>query len=137
MKYFHAVFPPFNVERQLHINALELLSVLVGLRLWAPLSQGQGVQIYCDNQTSVQVLNSGRSKDEYLCVCLRDIAFICAVNRLELRALHIEGASNRLSDFLSRSHLQSDNLARFLLEVGQSMQFTSAADSVFHLTDAW
>lgn len=37
---FHEKFPPFILEKQLHINALELLTVVVALKLWGKLLRG-------------------------------------------------------------------------------------------------
>ena len=35
-KYFHKQFPQFILDKNLHINALELLAIMVCLKLWGP-----------------------------------------------------------------------------------------------------
>ena len=38
-EYFHAVFPPFIQDLQLHTNALELLTIVVALTIWGTSSR--------------------------------------------------------------------------------------------------
>ncbi|CAC5366108.1 unnamed protein product [Mytilus coruscus] len=99
-QFFHCVFPDFIVQQNLHINALELLSVIVCLKLWG--QKGRKICIQCDNMVSVQVINQGKSRSRFLQACLREICFICAIKECELRAIHIDGIDNRLPDMLSR-----------------------------------
>ncbi|CAC5387140.1 unnamed protein product [Mytilus coruscus] len=99
-QFFHCVFPDFIVQQNLHINALELLSVIVCLKLWG--QKGRKIYIQCDNMVSVQVINQGKSRSRFLQACLREICFICAIKECELRAIHIDGIDNRLPDMLSR-----------------------------------
>ncbi|CAC5422083.1 unnamed protein product [Mytilus coruscus] len=99
-QFFLCVFPDFIVQQNLHINALELLSVIVCLKLWG--QKGRKICIQCDNMVSVQVINQGKSRSRFLQACLREICFICAIKECELRAIHIDGIDNRLPDMLSR-----------------------------------
>ena len=99
-QYFHCAFPSFIIEQNLHINSLELLTVIVCLKVWV--RKGKKICIYCDNAFSVQVINHGRSRSRFLQACLREIAFICAINECEIKAIHLNGKDNRVSDLLSR-----------------------------------
>lgn len=101
-KYFHTTFPSFILRQNLHINALELLTVVICLKLWGTEFQGLRIKIHCDNEASVTVLNTGRSRDPFLQACLREISFLAAKFRFELKAVHLPGALNRLPDLLSR-----------------------------------
>ena len=65
-EFFHAEFPEFIQRQCLHINALEMLSLIIALKLWAPRFRGKRLMILCDNNTSVQVLNRGVTKDSFL-----------------------------------------------------------------------
>ena len=40
-EYFKAVFPPFIQDLQLHINALELLTIVIPLRIWGHKFKGK------------------------------------------------------------------------------------------------
>ena len=61
--------------KQLHINALELVTVLVALLLWAPQFRGRHMTLLCDNMTSVLVLNKGITGDSFRADCLWGITF--------------------------------------------------------------
>ena len=50
-------FPQFIKDMQLHINALELLTIMVMLKLWGRNWRGKRVMLSCDNYTSVLVLS--------------------------------------------------------------------------------
>lgn len=63
--------------------------------------------IFCDNEASVQVLNTGHSRDSFMQKCLREICYVASVFQFHVRARHIEGVSNRLADCLS--HWDLDN----------------------------
>lgn len=41
--------------------------------------------------------------------CLRELWLTAAIHDFELRAVHLEGQSNRAADLLSRWHLSSSN----------------------------
>jgi hypothetical protein len=103
--YFRSTFPEDVISQQLHINALELLTILVACKLWGKLWKGLRIRVYCDNIASVIVLNSGKARDPYLLDCLREISFLAAVNQFEIKGVHIAGSENRIPDILSRWHL--------------------------------
>ncbi|KAI8503309.1 hypothetical protein Bbelb_191300 [Branchiostoma belcheri] len=101
-EYFHATFPPSVLASNPCINSLELLSILVCARLWGKHWAGSRIVVMCDNEASVTVLNSGRSRSPFLQTCLRNLWLCAAVGQFELRAIHIPGLENRLADHLSR-----------------------------------
>ena len=101
-QFFHALFPEAIVALRLHINELELLTLAVALKVWAPLLRGKRVKLHCDNQVSVEVLTHGRSKNKFLLACLREVMWVTACFEFEICAVHIPGVENRLPDCLSR-----------------------------------
>ena len=111
-QYFHSQFPDFIIVRSLCINSLELLAIVVACKLWGATWRGMRIRVLCDNMTSVQVLNSGASRDEFLQECLREICFLAALHEFEIRAQHIAGVDNRVADLCSRLHL-SDHKQMF------------------------
>ncbi|CAG2233744.1 unnamed protein product [Mytilus edulis] len=113
---FHVEFPDAIVNEQLHINALEMLTVVVCLKLWGTKLRGKRIIIKCDNQVTVTVINTGKSRNQFLQSCLREICFVAAINEFELRAVHIAGVDNRLADMLSRWHLHSNYAKTFFEE---------------------
>ena len=101
-EYFHSSYPEFILKQDLPIHQLELLAVLVGVRLWGKRYAGQKVQIYCDNESAVTVINSSRTKDKFMATCLRELWLNVCCHEFELRAVHLPGEENRLADWLSR-----------------------------------
>ena len=60
---FHTTFPKFILDMKLHINALELITIVVAVKLWGKLLQGKKIVINTDSSVSCQALNSGFSRD--------------------------------------------------------------------------
>ena len=136
-EYFHTKFPDCILDSKLDINSLELLTILVALRVWGQALRGKRIQLLCDNNTSVIVLNSGRTRDSFLSGCLREIIFIAASCELEIHAVHISGVSNRRADLLSRCHLNGDHLKSFLSLMEVAMFDTFVPHSYFDLSSSW
>ena len=100
--YFHTPFPRVITVQNLPIHCLELLAVLVGVRCWGYLCQGLKLQIYCDNESAVSVINSGRTQDPFMGTCIRELWLEVSRHNFQLRAVHLPGVENRVADFLSR-----------------------------------
>jgi hypothetical protein len=113
--FFHTIFPEFILDAKLHINCLELLSIIVCLNIWALYFRGNRIRIVCDNKTSVTVINTGKSRNSFLQNCLRELCFIAAMREFEVRAVYLAGSENRIADFLSRWHLSNKFKKSFIL----------------------
>jgi hypothetical protein len=74
----------------------------VGVRIWGSYCQGAKVQIYCDNESVVHVINSSKTKDPFMATCLRELWLGVAEFGFQLRAIHLPGEENRVPDWLSR-----------------------------------
>ena len=99
---FHTTFPNTILRQELPIHKLEFLAVLIGARIWGHLFRGLKIRIYCDNQSVVDVINSSKTKDEFMATCLRELWLVVCTNEFELRAVHLPGDENRIADWLSR-----------------------------------
>jgi hypothetical protein len=106
-QYFHSNFPSFITDDHLHINCLQLWVVIVAVQIWGKKLKGKKLFIFCDNEDSVTVVNSGSTKDSFMQNCLRELCFVKATHEFEVRAKHIAGEENRLADYLSRWHIHS------------------------------
>ena len=136
--YFGRPFPSSILSANLHISALELLTVLIAVRLWCKYYTGLRIKIHCDNSASVTVLNSGKTKDPFMLKCVREIAFLCANSNLEIKAVHIPGVDNRLPDLLSRAHTKAKYAIEFdQLNVNLNLQFVDVPDELFIINDSW
>ena len=98
-EYFHSGFPT-DLDAPIHCK--EMLAVLIAVRVWGPRLQGMKVQIYCDNEPAVHVINSGRTKDAFMGSCIRELWLEVSKYSFQLRAVHLPGEENRVPDWLSR-----------------------------------
>ena len=101
-EYFHTSFPKDIKDQELPIHCLEMLAVLLGVRIWGAHLQSLKVQIYCDNDAAVQVINSGKTKDAFMGSCIRELWLEVSKYGFQLRAVHLPGEENRVPDWLSR-----------------------------------
>ena len=101
-EYFHSGFPEVIEKQQLPIHCLEMLTVLVAVRIWGCHLTSLRVQIYCDNEPAVKVINSGKTKDVFMGSCIRELWLEVAKYGFQLRAVHLPGEENRVPDWLSR-----------------------------------
>lgn len=99
-QFFH--FTLGRDHSALDINSLECLALLLCLKKWAEQCRGKKVLVYCDNKTTVAVVNSGAAKSKFLQACLREIHHICALNSAELRSVWLKTSDNSIADALSR-----------------------------------
>ena len=100
--YFFYNFP--NHLQDKHISQLECFNVLVCLRVFASLLNGQTVKIFCDNAASVWALDTGKVRDSFMACVLREVWFVCALNDIHLSISHKPGAELETADLLSRGY---------------------------------
>ncbi len=134
-EFFHFLFPPGLQE--CHINLLELVTVVIAIKIWGCLLKGKKILIRCDNLTTVQVISTGRCRDPQMLVWLRELCYYTAIYECVLKAVHIEGAQNRLPDLLSRWSLGDQYSIRFNLEVGEGWKEVAISEHVFQVQDSW
>jgi len=115
-EFFHREFPEVIVQQLLHINALELLALVVAISLWGNKLNGKKLTVYCDNSATVWVINTGKTRDRVMQVLLRELCFVCATNNLEVFARHIPGVLNRVPDMLSRWAISAELRNKFINE---------------------
>ena len=136
--FFHTEFPHAILNLNLHINALELLTIVVCSKLWGHFWTGKRIIFNCDNEVSVMVINSGKARDLFLQKCLREICFIGGKFDFQLRAQHIPGVSNRIPDLLSRWHLNAQYRYEFdRVTSGSGWQELMVEDSLFQFSHDW
>ena len=135
---FHASFPQKIQAQNLHVNALELLTISVAVKLWGKHWAGKKILVYCDNLASVWVLNSGKSVDPFLLACLREIAYWAALCEFEIRSVHIAGVDNRLPDLLSRWDLDHKYRRQFWDETrSDPLQNVVVPADIFNFQHNW
>ena len=75
----------------LHITQLEMLNIVVALKVWSNLWQNKKIKIKCDNLAVVEVLDSGKTRDQFLALCARNVWLISAMCNIQLVFSHIPG----------------------------------------------
>ena len=75
-----------------HINELETLCLVVALKQWAQYCRNKRIVIY--SMVTVEVVNSGKARKNFLQECLRKIVFTLSINRAELKVIHVPGKEN-------------------------------------------
>jgi hypothetical protein len=96
--------------------------------MWGTKFKGKRILIKCDNQVTVYVINTGKSRNSCLQCCLREICFLAAVHEFEIRAVHIAGIDNCLADMLQSNKNVLHCVIKFLFAP------TAKADNVEFFT---
>ena len=92
-----------RLDRQLHINCLELKVVVLALRHWVSVLRGHQVLIHMDNTTVVSYINKqGGTHSLALLRLVVDLFMWLQAQDIVLRASHIPGCLNVIADRLSR-----------------------------------
>lgn len=137
-KYFHTLFPLSYTKQKYHINILEMISIIICTKLWGEFFRGKRIKVYCDNMSVCQVINSGKARCEILQNCLRELAFIAAVNEFEIRAVHLDSKSNRIADLLSRWSLDQSNQEKFFdMTKAYEIMECVVSDDIFNFLNMW
>ena len=103
--YFHVELRPDFVLTLEHIISKELFAVLLTCVLWKEYFARKRLVFNSDNITVVSEINHGHSKNKQRQHILREIWFISSYYHFELKARHVPGEANFMSDHLSRWHL--------------------------------
>ena len=112
--------------------------MIICLKLWGCNFKGKRIQMFCDNQSICQVVNSGKARDEILQDCLREIAFLAAVHEFQIKMVHLESKANRISDCLSRWDIDYSHRVEFFAAT-QSYDLVEChvPTSFFDLIHSW
>ena len=76
--------------------------------------------MFCDNKAVVQVVESGKGKDNFLAACIRNVWLLSATFEKELSIEHIACKHNIIADFLSRLHFSSHSNQSMLAHLKQN-----------------
>ena len=78
-----------------NIAHLEMLNVVVALKVWGQQWANKCVRLYCDNQAVVEVLSSGKARDQILAMCTRNVWLLTATYNIDLLVSHIQGTKKQ------------------------------------------
>ena len=102
---FHTTFPDWIKQRKdIHINELELLAVIIAVKKWANAIKNRNILAYCDNSVTIDVINKGAATNRFSQECLRELCYVLAKANAVVKLVYITTKDNFLSDNLSRWH---------------------------------
>ena len=137
-RYFYCRIPEsMSMEKGFHIAHYEMMAILVGLKLWKSQIFGKKFSISCDNQSVVDILTAGRSRDEKLQQMLREITYLLAINQAELVPKFLPGRLNKIPDLLSRWYISEKSKKEFLDIKEDDWIQEEISDTLFNLSCAW
>ena len=93
--YATPIFGIYGIE--LKIVHLEMLTLLIVLKLWAH----SVARFFSDNLAVVEVVRTGKTRDNMLSLWLRNIWLITATHDIDLHIEHIQDRYNKVADLLS------------------------------------
>lgn len=116
-------YPDYISSCKFSISALECFNLLLAVRLWAKDWKDKNLIIWCDNQATVNCINSGRASDPLMRACIREFWFHCVANNLSISVMYIPGVDNEQADLMSRLHLKDnfkERLKAFTQKTGKN-----------------
>ena len=84
----------------------ELYTIVIACHLWGHCWRHKRVLFYCDNESVVQIVNSGASREDIIMDLVRELFLVAAKNDFRIYASHVAGKKNLIADSLSRFNLQ-------------------------------
>lgn len=138
-QYFAVSFPTFIADNQcVSINELETLSLLIGVRLWGSHCTGKRLLVYCDNQATVAIVNTGRANNKFAQDCLRELHCWAAVYDFQVRAKFLASEDNRMADITSRMNRDTVKRHEFdILTKYLGVSERQVDDSLFQFANNW
>ena len=135
---FCAKFPEWlKQDNDVHINELELLTFIIAIKKWGESMQNRNILAFCDNQVSVDVVNSGAASNRFSQACLREICFLMAKLNAVLKLVHLKGQDNRICDSLSRWGETGQEERFYKLTEGIHVEFVKINDTDFEFSNGW
>ena len=135
---FTTEFPNWLKNRSdVHINELELITVIIALKIWGDRVKNRNILAYCDNAVSVEVVNAGRVNNHFLQACLCEICFLTARNNAVIKLVHISSETNRISDCLSRWNDEQKREEFWPIMGRKEVRFINIPQKLFRFTHDW
>ena len=82
----------------------------------------------CDNQVTVQAMNSGTSRNSVIQACLHEMHKVTGWHSIQVKLEYLESSQNRILDALSRFHLNE----RFRTVFKQEVSSVSLEEYIVH-----
>ena len=117
----------------LQIVHLEMLNIVLALRTWGSYWCHSAISIHCDNFGVVCVVKTGKTKDPFLALCIRNIWLLTAHHDIDLQIHHIPGSYNIIADALSRIYSNTPVNYNILRELEDNYMWEHIPSTYFDL----
>lgn len=97
-KWFQGYFPEEILNEQTSMAFFELYPIVMSCILWGHMWSRHQILFYCDNSTTVKIINKGRSKIPSIMKLMRKLTYHSAINSFIIHAKHIPGRQNCIAD---------------------------------------
>ena len=87
------------------LTFLELFPIAVAVCLWAEVLANSTAHFWCDNFSTVQIINSLSSRNPWVMNLVRFITARCLQFNIVFYARHVPGLDNGIADSLSRNQI--------------------------------
>ncbi|XP_060063752.1 uncharacterized protein LOC132544202 [Ylistrum balloti] len=103
-KWFQGSFPEDMTiaGERISMAFLELYPIVMACVLWGQEWTKKRIVFHCDNMSTVDIINKGRSKVSLIMKLMRKLTLVSAYYNFTVRAKHIPGIDNTIADAISR-----------------------------------
>lgn len=103
-KWFQDTFPSdlANNKEKISMAFLELYPIVMACVLWGHEWSRRRILFHCDNMSTVEIINRGRSKVNLIMKLMRKLTLQSALCNFTVHAEHIPGKHNSIADAISR-----------------------------------
>ena len=78
-EYWCCEFPEWlSKDENIFINELETVALIIGLKVWREKVRNKNILMHCDNQCTVDIVNTGQASNEFAQKCLCEICYMTA-----------------------------------------------------------
>ena len=88
-----------------NITFLELVPIVLAMEIWGPILKNHCIQLNTDNLSLAFVINKQSSKEHLVRILIRRLVLTALKHNILIKADHIPGHFNKLSDCLSRQQI--------------------------------
>ena len=134
---FTVPFPAHMASSDVPIHVKEFWIVIVSIRLWGDKWMGRTIQIFCDNDAVVDVINYQKPKDIVMQELLREFLFLVCNYKFAPILSKIKSKENDVADYLSRNQDQEDNRRYFEKKNLDLPEFKTIPDNWFEYSADW
>ena len=136
-EYWSRSFPDWLQGEETPIHLKEFWVVVASAWLWGDQWQGKLVNIFCDNDSVVEVLDKERPKDLRMLQLLQEFLYIVCTRKFSPVFRKIGTKENAVADYISRCH-DHNLISKYFEEKNLPMRKpVTVLDTMFTLRSNW